>query len=171
MKHITILIATIAGLAFQACDVTQVPEEHRPAADSIIRADSARRAVDTVHSYAWSICAGGRDGEVRYEGHDASFWGILKVRVGRDTMETPRFRADSACTLLGTFPDTTHLRILSTSTATGFDSIWVQVDTIPTKFWAGWRQVLLRPDSVQVLSDSVYLDGSRGMNKARRGSR
>jgi hypothetical protein len=172
MKTIAILLA---ALVLQACDMTEVPEEHRATVDSLVRADSIRKAdsiaaLPTVKAHAWKICLAGEDKITSNDWEDPRFWGAIKVRVGSDTIQTPDMHSGD-CWDLGERVDTTHLRILSTSTATRFDSVWVQVDTLPTRFYSGWRQVLLRPDSVQVLSDSVYLDGARGMNKAHRGVR
>jgi len=171
MRTIAILFA---ALALQACDMTEVPEERRPTVDSLVRADSILRAdsiaaLPTTQTHAWKICLAGEDKYVPNDWEDPRFWGAVKVRVGADTIQTPDLHSGE-CWALGERIDTTHLRILSTSTATRFDSVWVQVDTLPTRLYVGWRQVLLRPDSVQVLSDSVYLDGARGMNKAHRGT-
>lgn len=171
MKTIAILFA---ALVLQACDMTQVPEEHRAEVDSLVRADSTRKAdsiatLPTAGAHSWKICFSGEDKISAQEWEDPRFWGSIKVRIAGDTIKTPDLHSGE-CFALGVRADTAHMRILSTSTATAFDSVWVQMDAQPARFYAGWRQVLLRADSVQVLSDSVSRDGARGMNKPHVGA-
>lgn len=168
MKSIILLsLVFLAG-----CDLTQVPEEHRAAADSLIRADSTRKAdsVATIQpstDHVYQVCISGEDRINTQEWEDPLFWGDLKVRVSRDTIRTGKMHSDE-CWPLGTRADTAHLQVLQTGTATRFDSVWVQVDTLPERFFLPWHSVQLHPDSLRRISDSVWVYGIRGL--VRRGN-
>lgn len=169
MKNM-ISILSIAIAILQGCDVTEVPEEHRATADSLIRADSIRRAdslaaLPVVRSHTWKVCVQGEDKTGAMEWEDPRFWGALKLRIGRDTVTTPDLHS-LECMDLGALSDTTALQVLTSSTATRFEAAWLQADTVATKYYLPWRQVRLHPDSLRAVSDSIWIVGSRSMNKS-----
>lgn len=172
MKTIAILLA---ALVLQACDMTEVPEEHRATADSLIRADSIRRAdslaaLPAVHSHTWKVCLAGEDKTSPMEWEDPRFWGAIKMRIGRDTVTTPDLHS-LECMDLGTLSDSATLQVLTSSTATRFDSTWLQADTVAARYYLPWRQVRLHPDSLRAVSDSVWAVGSRSLNKPHQGAK
>lgn len=162
-----VLAGIALALAFAASHLTgcDLPQPLTPSqADSAQAAiDSARHASDSVRPVRYhriQVCAAGKPYVPSCDNCDTVpfSWGGTAL-VGRDTVE---LGVDSiglsvdTCQDLGRLADTAHFKLKEIGgSGAPPDSAWFLVDSSAQKLWMPWRRVVLHPDSLRAVSDSL----------------
>lgn len=162
-----VLVAAVFVAALQGCMATE------PTNPTSAQVDSGRKVLDSINAgqpvklHGWQICAAAPAPEPTCPAcvRDSFEW-VADMIIGRDSIAFVYNEPGATCAPFGIFADTAHVQLDAFTRNSSVDSVWFQMDGVDSvRYWMPWRQVVLHPDSMRKVADSVARVNAKGLSK------